>query len=61
MTVDRYTIVIVLYAQIAAWGASQKSRYTQNAIQEFLDVEEADAFLMACYSSLISLFCYICN
>lgn len=23
------------------------SRYTQNAIQEFLDAEEADAFLMA--------------
>ncbi len=35
------------YGQIAAWGASQTSRYTQNAIQEFLDAEEADAFLMA--------------
>jgi len=35
------------YAQIVAWGASQTTRYTQNAIQEFLDAEEADAFLMA--------------
>lgn len=35
------------YARIAAWGASQTTRYTQNAIQEFLDAEEADAFLMA--------------
>jgi len=35
------------YAQIASWGASQTAHYTQNAIQEFLDAEEADAFLMA--------------
>jgi hypothetical protein len=37
----------IQYARIAAWGASQTARYTQNAIQEFLDAEEADAFLMA--------------
>jgi hypothetical protein len=35
------------YSQIAAWGVSQISRFTQNAIQEFLDADEADAFLMA--------------
>jgi hypothetical protein len=35
------------YAQIATWGASQTNCYTQNAIQKFLDAEEADAFLMA--------------
>lgn len=35
------------YSRIAAWGASQTNRYTQNAIQEFLDADEADAFLMA--------------
>lgn len=35
------------YAKIAAWGASQTNRYTQNAIQEFLGADEADTFLMA--------------
>ncbi len=35
------------YARIAAWGASQVTRYTQAAVQEFLDADEADAFLMA--------------
>jgi hypothetical protein len=35
------------YLKIATWGASQTNRYTQKAIQEFLDAEEADAFLIA--------------
>jgi hypothetical protein len=34
------------YSRIAVWGASQTHRFTLNAIQEFLDAEEADAFLI---------------
>lgn len=35
------------YSRVAVWGASQSQNYTTNAIQEFLDAEEADAFLIA--------------
>lgn len=35
------------YARISAWAASQVGRYSQNAIQEFLDADEADAFLVS--------------
>ena len=35
------------YGKIATWGASQANHYTQKAIQEFLDAEKADAFLIA--------------
>ena len=35
------------YSRIANWSVSQTGRYTQNAIQEFLDADEADAFLVA--------------
>ena len=35
------------YSTLANWSVNQKNRYTQNAIYEFLDSENADAFLLA--------------
>lgn len=35
------------YSNIASWAVKQRNRYTPNAINEFLDTENADAFLIA--------------
>jgi hypothetical protein len=35
------------YGQVTAWTISRSIHYLPNAISEFLDAEEADAFLIA--------------
>ncbi len=35
------------YSQVSAWVMSKRTHYLQNAVNEFLDSEEADAFLIA--------------
>lgn len=35
------------YGQISSWATSKSDHYLPNAINEFLDVDEADAFLVA--------------
>ena len=35
------------YVQISSWATSKSDHYLPNAINEFLDVDEADAFLVA--------------
>jgi hypothetical protein len=35
------------YAQVVAWATSRSDHYNQNALNEFLDADEADAFLIA--------------
>ncbi len=35
------------YGQISSWAISKSDHYLPNAINEFLDVDEADAFLVA--------------
>lgn len=35
------------YAQISSWASSKSDHYLPNAINEFLDVDEADAFLVS--------------
>lgn len=39
--------VAVPYSQVTAWCISKSHHYNQNAINEFLDADEADAFLVA--------------
>jgi hypothetical protein len=39
--------IIQTYSQIIAWCISRNNHYNQNAINEFLDADEADAFLVA--------------
>ena len=41
------------YGQISSWAISKSNHYLPNAINEFLDADEADAFLVA-YVLLIS-------
>jgi hypothetical protein len=38
---------IVQYKEVVRWAASKSSHYKQSAIDEFLQAEEADAFLIA--------------
>jgi len=35
------------YARVAAWAISMRHHYLPNALNEFLDADEADAFLIA--------------
>ncbi len=35
------------YGQVSGWAMTQSNHYLPNAINEFLDAEEADAFLVA--------------
>jgi hypothetical protein len=35
------------YAQVTAWAFSKSDQYMQNALNEFLDADEADAFIVA--------------
>lgn len=39
--------VLPHYAVIASWAAARNSHYLQNALSEFLDADEADAWLVA--------------
>jgi hypothetical protein len=39
--------VINEYKQVTLWAFSRGSHYSQNAINEFLDADEADAFIVA--------------
>ncbi|NOY96841.1 MAG: DUF4411 family protein [Chlorobi bacterium] len=39
--------VIFEYAKVSSWAMSVSSHYLPNALNEFLDSEEADAFLIA--------------
>ena len=41
------TAVMTEYAQVAGWAASQSHLYLPKALNEFLDAETADAFLVA--------------
>ncbi|HMP32288.1 MAG TPA: DUF4411 family protein, partial [Saprospiraceae bacterium] len=39
--------VMAAYRQVSAWAISKNNHYLQNALNEFLDADEADAFLIA--------------
>lgn len=39
--------VMVAYGQVSAWANSRCEHYNTNALNEFLDADEADAFLVA--------------
>ncbi|MFN3999127.1 DUF4411 family protein [Algoriphagus sp.] len=39
--------IMASYGEISAWAISKNDHYMQNALNEFLDAEEADAFLLA--------------
>ncbi|QQS29841.1 MAG: DUF4411 family protein [Sphingobacteriales bacterium] len=41
------TTVIQQYSQVATWAASMSSHYLPSALSEFLDANEADAYLVA--------------
>ena len=39
--------IVSQYSQVAAWAASKSGHYLPNALAEFLDADEADAWLVA--------------
>lgn len=39
--------VMAAYAQVTVWAVSRSEHYLPNALNEFLNVDEADAFLVA--------------
>ncbi len=39
--------IISQYSQVATWAASKSGQYLPNALAEFLDADEADAWLIA--------------
>lgn len=39
--------IITQYSQVATWATSESSRYLPNALAEFLNADEADAWLVA--------------
>lgn len=39
--------VMAAYGQVSAWAISRNDHYLPNALNEFLDADEADAFLIA--------------
>lgn len=41
------SVVMNAYAQVTTWVMSRSGHYLPNAINEFLDADEADAFLVA--------------
>ncbi len=41
------SVVIASYAQVTSWAMSRSGHYLQNALKEFLDADEADAFIVA--------------
>jgi hypothetical protein len=41
------SIVLAEYGRVASWAVSKSGHYLPNALNEFLDADEADAFLVA--------------
>ena len=41
------SVIMAAYGQVTAWAMSKSGHYLQNALNEFLDADEADAFLVA--------------
>ncbi len=41
------TQVMDSYSQVSTWAISKSDHYMQNALNEFLDADEADAFIVA--------------
>jgi hypothetical protein len=41
------SVVMAAYAQVTAWAMSKSGHYLPNALNKFLDAEEADAFIVA--------------
>lgn len=41
------TAVMAEYGKVTAWAMSRRDHYLPNALNEFLDADEADAFLVA--------------
>jgi hypothetical protein len=41
------SVVMDAYSQVTAWAISRSEHYLPNALNEFLDADEADAFLVA--------------
>jgi len=39
--------IVQHYSEVVQWAYSKRSHYTDNALNEFLDAIEADAFLVA--------------
>lgn len=39
--------IMAAYGQVSAWAVSRSEHYLPNALKEFLDADEADAFLVA--------------
>ena len=39
--------VLAEYGEVVTWAYSMRSHYTESALSEFLDADEADAFLVA--------------
>jgi len=51
------SVVMAAYAQVTTWAISRSGHYLQNALNEFLDADEADAFLVAyCLADSINRF-----
>ncbi len=38
---------MIAYGQVSAWAISNSTHYLPNALNEFLDADEADAFIVA--------------
>lgn len=41
------SVVMATYGQVTSWAMSRAGHYLPNALNEFLDADEADAFLVA--------------
>ncbi len=39
--------IMSAYGKVSAWAISRSNHYLQNALNEFLDADEADAFIVA--------------
>ena len=51
------SVVMAAYGQVTAWAISRSGHYLPNALNEFLDADEADAFLVAyCLTDIVNRF-----
>lgn len=51
------SVVMAAYGQVTAWAMSRSGHYLPNALNEFLDADEADAFLVAyCLTDPVNIF-----
>jgi len=51
------SVVMDAYKQVTVWAMSKRGHYLQNALNEFLDADEADAFLVAyCLADTVNRF-----